>query len=109
MGGDFDSVARRRCHWDVRQDAGRRGCHPPFMCQKEETMSTTTDPQGTRAAVSPTSTSRELQYWVTSRRGAVEIAAFSNPPHNYLTKSVIDELERFESENSKNYPAYAGH
>jgi len=35
-----------------------------------------------------------LQYWVTSRRGPVEIAAFSNPPHNYLTKGVIDELEQ---------------
>src|SRR5258708_10474522 len=35
-----------------------------------------------------------MQYWVTSRRGPVAIAAFSNPPHNYITKGVIDELER---------------
>jgi enoyl-CoA hydratase len=41
---------------------------------------------------------REMQYWVTSRRGAVEIAAFSNPPHNYLTKAVIDELDRLVAE-----------
>ncbi len=35
-----------------------------------------------------------MQYWITSRRGPVEIAAFSNPPHNYITKGVIDELEQ---------------
>ena len=112
-------------------------------------MSTTTERQAKSNAASSTSGGREIQYWVTSRRGAVEIAAFSNPPHNYLTKAVIDELEQlvaewrdpsiravviqshdqagfftqysvedvnpesrrdwFESENSKNYPAYAGH
>ena len=90
-------------------------------------MSTTTERQAKSNAASSTSGGREIQHWVTSRRGAVEIAAFSNPPHNYLTKAVIDELEQlvalkdfiavdpesrrdwFESENSKNYPAYAGH
>src|SRR5258706_5818100 len=35
-----------------------------------------------------------MQFWVTDRRGAVEIATFSNPPHNYLNKPVIDELEQ---------------
>jgi enoyl-CoA hydratase/carnithine racemase len=34
------------------------------------------------------------QFWTTDRRGAVEIATFSNPPHNYLDKPVIDELEQ---------------
>jgi enoyl-CoA hydratase len=34
------------------------------------------------------------QFWSTDRRGAVEIATFSNPPHNYLDKPVIDELAR---------------
>src|SRR3989442_3830311 len=57
-------------------------------------MSTTTDQQPSSAETPSTTSSREMQYWVTSRRGAVEIAAFSNPPHNYLTKAVIDELEQ---------------
>ena len=35
-----------------------------------------------------------MQFWTTDRRGAVEIATFSNPPHNYLDKPVIDELEQ---------------
>jgi enoyl-CoA hydratase/carnithine racemase len=35
-----------------------------------------------------------MQFWATDRRGAVEIATFSNPPRNYLTKPVIDELEQ---------------
>jgi enoyl-CoA hydratase len=35
-----------------------------------------------------------VQFWTTDRRGAVEIATFSNPPHNYLNKPVIDELEQ---------------
>ena len=35
-----------------------------------------------------------MQFWSTDRRGAVEIATFSNPPHNYLNKPVIDELEQ---------------
>ena len=34
-----------------------------------------------------------MQFWSTERRGAVEIATFSNPPYNYLDKAVIDELE----------------
>jgi enoyl-CoA hydratase/carnithine racemase len=33
-----------------------------------------------------------MQYWSTERRGAVEIATYSNPPHNYLGQPVIDEL-----------------
>src|SRR5690348_6591424 len=61
-------------------------------------MSTTTEEQAKSDAASPTSGGREMQYWVTSRRGAVEIAAFSNPPHNYLTKAVIDELGRLVAE-----------
>src|SRR5229473_427916 len=61
---------------------------------KEGQMSTTTDQQPSSAETPPTTSSREMQYWVTSRRGPVEIAAFSNPPHNYLTKGVIDELEQ---------------
>jgi enoyl-CoA hydratase/carnithine racemase len=35
-----------------------------------------------------------MQFWSTGRRGAVEIATFSNPPYNYLGKPVIDELEQ---------------
>lgn len=35
-----------------------------------------------------------MQFWSTDRRGAVEIATFSNPPYNYLNKPVIDELEQ---------------
>ena len=34
-----------------------------------------------------------MQFWATERRGAVEIATFSNPPYNYLGKPVVDELE----------------
>jgi enoyl-CoA hydratase len=33
-----------------------------------------------------------MDFWTTDRRGSVEIATFSNPPHNYLDKPVIDEL-----------------
>jgi enoyl-CoA hydratase/carnithine racemase len=39
-----------------------------------------------------------VQFWITDRRGAVEIATFSNPPHNYLDKPVIDELEQLVAE-----------
>src|ERR1700737_4334828 len=35
-----------------------------------------------------------MQFWVSDRRGAVDVATFSNPPHNYLNKPVIDELEQ---------------
>ena len=35
-----------------------------------------------------------MDFWATDRRGAVEIATFSNPPYNYLDKPVIDELEQ---------------
>ena len=57
-------------------------------------MSTTTDQQASGAGAPAATRGRELQYWITSRRGPVEIAAFSNPPHNYITKGVIDELEQ---------------
>ena len=57
-------------------------------------MSTTTDQLSSGTATPSTATGRELQYWVTSRRGPVEIAAFTNPPHNYLTKAVVDELDQ---------------
>ena len=61
---------------------------------KEGEMSTTTDLQASGAGAPAATRGRELQYWITSRRGPVEIAAFSNPPHNYITKGVIDELEQ---------------
>src|SRR6476469_2268154 len=35
-----------------------------------------------------------MQFWATDRRGAMEIATFSNPPYNYLDKPVIDALEQ---------------
>jgi enoyl-CoA hydratase/carnithine racemase len=35
-----------------------------------------------------------MKFWSSERRGAVEIATFSNPPYNYLNKPVIDELEQ---------------
>jgi enoyl-CoA hydratase len=35
-----------------------------------------------------------MQFWVSDRRGSVEVATFSNPPYNYLDKPVIDELEQ---------------
>jgi enoyl-CoA hydratase len=62
--------------------------------QKEKAMSTTAEQQAKSSAASSTSGGQEMQYWITSRRGPVEIAAFSNPPHNYITKGVIDELEQ---------------
>src|ERR1700756_2015082 len=43
---------------------------------------------------SPIRKGTRMQFWVTDRRGAVEVATFSNPPHNYLDKPVIDELEQ---------------
>ena len=33
-----------------------------------------------------------MQFWATERRGAVEIATFSNPPYNYLDKPVIGHV-----------------
>jgi enoyl-CoA hydratase/carnithine racemase len=35
-----------------------------------------------------------MHFWRRDRRGAVDIATFSNPPQNYLDKAVIDELEQ---------------
>src|SRR3989442_15398940 len=43
---------------------------------------------------SATTKGRAVQFWVTDRRGAIEIATFSNTPHNCLNKPVIDELEQ---------------
>jgi enoyl-CoA hydratase/carnithine racemase len=34
-----------------------------------------------------------VEFWTTNRRGAVEIATYSNPPYNLVTKEVFDELE----------------
>ena len=33
-----------------------------------------------------------MQFWSADRRGAVEIATFSNPPYNYIAGAVIKEL-----------------
>jgi enoyl-CoA hydratase/carnithine racemase len=35
-----------------------------------------------------------LEFFTTEQRGHVAVATFSNPPHNYLDKPVIDELEQ---------------
>jgi len=35
-----------------------------------------------------------VHFWTTEQRGHVAVATFSNPPHNYLDKPVIDELEQ---------------
>jgi hypothetical protein len=35
-----------------------------------------------------------MEFWSTDRRGAVEIATFSNPPYNYMNGAVINELEQ---------------
>jgi enoyl-CoA hydratase len=35
-----------------------------------------------------------MDFWATKQRGHVAVATFSNPPHNYLDKPVIDELEQ---------------
>src|SRR5260370_20172173 len=41
---------------------------------------------------SSTTEARIMEFWTTERRDAVEIATFSNPPHNYIGKPVLDEL-----------------
>jgi enoyl-CoA hydratase/carnithine racemase len=33
-----------------------------------------------------------MEFWTCERRGAVEIATFSNPPRNYIGKPQLDEL-----------------
>jgi enoyl-CoA hydratase len=33
-----------------------------------------------------------MEFWTSERRGAVEIATFSNPPRNYIGKPQLDEL-----------------
>jgi enoyl-CoA hydratase/carnithine racemase len=38
-----------------------------------------------------------MEYWSTERRGAVEIATYSNPPYNYLSQPVIGELGQLVS------------
>jgi hypothetical protein len=43
-----------------------------------------------------------MEFWTSERRGAVEIATFSNPPHNYIGKPQFDELAQlaaYEVEN----------
>ena len=35
-----------------------------------------------------------MKFWTAERHGHVTVATFSNPPHNYLDKPVIDELEQ---------------
>jgi hypothetical protein len=43
-----------------------------------------------------------MEFWTSERRGAVEIATFSNPPHNYIGKPQLDELAQlaaYEVEN----------
>jgi enoyl-CoA hydratase/carnithine racemase len=44
------------------------------------------------SCVVPYEEAEQMEFWATDRRGAVEIATFSNPPYNYLDKPVIDEL-----------------
>jgi enoyl-CoA hydratase/carnithine racemase len=39
-----------------------------------------------------------MEFWTSERHGTVEIASFSNPPHNYLGKPVIDELGQLVSQ-----------
>ena len=34
-----------------------------------------------------------MEFWTTNRRGAVEIATYSNPPYNFVTKEIFEELE----------------
>ena len=34
-----------------------------------------------------------MEFWTTNRRGAVEIATYSNPPYNFVTKEVFEELD----------------
>ena len=33
-----------------------------------------------------------MRFWSTQLRGAVEVATYSNPPYNLVTKEVFDEL-----------------
>ena len=35
-----------------------------------------------------------MEFWTSERRGAVEIATFSNPPRNYIGKPQLDELSQ---------------
>src|SRR6266568_4044622 len=42
----------------------------------------------------PTRKDAAVDFWTTEQRGHVAVATFSNPPHNYLNKPVLDELER---------------
>jgi enoyl-CoA hydratase/carnithine racemase len=39
-----------------------------------------------------------MEFWTTERRGAVEIATFSNPPDNYLNTPVMNELGQLVDE-----------
>src|SRR5258707_6522026 len=42
----------------------------------------------------PTRKGAGVDFWTTEQHGHVAVATFSNPPHNYLDKPVIDELEQ---------------
>jgi hypothetical protein len=33
-----------------------------------------------------------MEFWTSESHGAVEIATFSNPPHNYIGKPQLDEF-----------------
>ena len=39
-----------------------------------------------------------MEFWTSERRGAVEIATFSNPPRNYIGKPQLDELAQLVAE-----------
>ena len=41
-----------------------------------------------------------MEFWTSERRGAVEIATFSNPPHNYIGKPQLDELAQLTKLNA---------
>src|SRR5258708_11091765 len=47
---------------------------------------------GTTSNRKPTRKEPGVDFWTTEQRGHVAVATFSNPPHNYLNKPVIDEL-----------------
>src|SRR3984893_1686831 len=42
----------------------------------------------------PTRKETGVDFWTMEQHGHVVVATFSNPPHNYLNKPVIDELEQ---------------
>src|SRR5689334_6618700 len=61
--------------------------------------STTTSTDASKPATSLTTRPHQphrkettMEFWTSERRGAVEIATFSNPPRNYIGKPQLDEL-----------------